>query len=69
MSSKIQIIPDNRQGQLNTAFLATTPGVLKIAEIVGIILFRLYLYEDDNEDVQNELESPREKLHIILLML
>ncbi|OZC06038.1 synaptophysin / synaptoporin [Onchocerca flexuosa] len=34
MSSKIQIIPNNRQGQLNTTFLATTPGVLKIAEIV-----------------------------------
>lgn len=34
MSSKIQIIPDNRQGQLNTAFLATVPGVMKIAEIV-----------------------------------
>ncbi|KAK6108886.1 putative integral membrane protein [Brugia pahangi] len=34
MSSKIQIISNNRQGQLNTAFLATVPGVLKIAEIV-----------------------------------
>lgn len=35
MSSKIQIIPDNRQGQLNTGFLGTIPGVLKIAEIVS----------------------------------
>jgi hypothetical protein len=34
MTSKIQIIPNNRQGQLNTTFLATLPGVLKIAEIV-----------------------------------
>uniref|UniRef100_A0AC34R434 MARVEL domain-containing protein n=1 Tax=Panagrolaimus sp. JU765 TaxID=591449 RepID=A0AC34R434_9BILA len=34
MTSKIQIIPNNRQGQLNTTFLATLPGVLKIAEII-----------------------------------
>ncbi|PIO57012.1 hypothetical protein TELCIR_21585 [Teladorsagia circumcincta] len=40
MASKIQIIPDNRQGQLNTGFLATIPGVLKIAEIVGFFLLR-----------------------------
>uniref|UniRef100_A0A7E4ZT78 MARVEL domain-containing protein n=1 Tax=Panagrellus redivivus TaxID=6233 RepID=A0A7E4ZT78_PANRE len=33
MTSKIQIIPNNRQGQLNTTFLATLPGVLKLAEI------------------------------------
>uniref|UniRef100_A0A1I8AWC9 MARVEL domain-containing protein n=1 Tax=Steinernema glaseri TaxID=37863 RepID=A0A1I8AWC9_9BILA len=33
MASKIQIIPNNRQGQLNTVFLATVPGVLKMAEI------------------------------------
>ena len=34
MTSKIQIIPNNRQGQLNTTYLATLPGVLKIAEII-----------------------------------
>ena len=34
MTSKIQFIPSNRQGQLNTTFLATLPGVLKLAEIV-----------------------------------
>lgn len=34
MTSKIQIIPSNRQGQLNTTFLATLPGVLKLAEII-----------------------------------
>ncbi|TKR86901.1 hypothetical protein L596_011400 [Steinernema carpocapsae] len=33
MASKIQIIPNNRQGQLNTVFMATVPGVLKLAEI------------------------------------
>lgn len=33
MTSKIQIIPNNRKGQLNTTFLATLPGVLKLAEI------------------------------------
>uniref|UniRef100_A0A915PY00 MARVEL domain-containing protein n=1 Tax=Setaria digitata TaxID=48799 RepID=A0A915PY00_9BILA len=38
MSRKIQIIPDNRQGQFNTTFLATIPGVMKIGEIVGILL-------------------------------
>lgn len=36
MSSKIQFIPTNRQGQYNTAFLGTLPGVLKIAEIVCV---------------------------------
>ncbi|ULT90860.1 hypothetical protein L3Y34_008871 [Caenorhabditis briggsae] len=34
MANKVKIIPTNRQGQLNTGFLATLPGVLKIAEIV-----------------------------------
>ncbi len=72
MSSKIQIISNNRQGQLNTAFLATVPGVLKIAEIVGIIFVNrneLYLYEDDNKNAQRELGSHKEKLRIILLPL
>jgi hypothetical protein len=36
MSSRIQFIPSNRQGQYNTAFLGTLPGVLKIAEIVAL---------------------------------
>lgn len=49
MSSKIQIIPDNRQGQLNTAYLATIPGVLKIAEIVGIIPFRNSSHQENNK--------------------
>lgn len=35
MASKIQIIPNNRQGQLNTGFLGTIGGVLKVAEIVS----------------------------------
>ncbi|CAG9533375.1 unnamed protein product [Cercopithifilaria johnstoni] len=49
MSSKIQIIPDNRQGQLNTAFLATIPGVLKIAEIaLSFISFILAICADRN---------------------
>lgn len=49
MSSKIQIIPDNRQGQLNTAFLATIPGVLKIAEIIlSFISFILAICSDRN---------------------
>uniref|UniRef100_A0A0K0CTX7 MARVEL domain-containing protein n=1 Tax=Angiostrongylus cantonensis TaxID=6313 RepID=A0A0K0CTX7_ANGCA len=42
MASKIQIIPNNRQGQLNTGYIPTIPGVLKVAEIilafVGFIL-------------------------------
>ncbi|PIC28269.1 hypothetical protein B9Z55_020246 [Caenorhabditis nigoni] len=37
MANKVKIIPTNRQGQLNTGFLATLPGVLKIAEIVSLI--------------------------------
>ncbi|KAM3716542.1 CKLF-like MARVEL transmembrane domain-containing protein [Dirofilaria immitis] len=49
MSSKIQIIPDNRQGQLNTAFLATVPGVLKIAEIaLSFLSFVLAICADRN---------------------
>lgn len=64
MSSKIQIIPHNRQGQLNTAFLATVPGVLKIAEIVCIFPFLnrigLYVYKSSSKDVQCELEGSTE---------
>uniref|UniRef100_A0A914C4G0 MARVEL domain-containing protein n=1 Tax=Acrobeloides nanus TaxID=290746 RepID=A0A914C4G0_9BILA len=42
MAKKIQFIPNNRQGQLNTAFLSTIPGVLKIAEIlIGFVVFIL----------------------------
>lgn len=40
MANKIQIIPHNRQGQLNTTFLATVPGVLKIAEIVRFLTIK-----------------------------
>ncbi|RCN37462.1 synaptophysin / synaptoporin [Ancylostoma caninum] len=47
MSSKIQIIPDNRQGQLNTGFLGTIPGVLKIAEIIlAFVAFVLAICAD-----------------------
>ncbi|XGW03675.1 hypothetical protein V3C99_015110 [Haemonchus contortus] len=47
MTSKIQIIPDNRQGQLNTGFLATIPGVLKIAEIIlAFVAFVLAICAD-----------------------
>ena len=35
MANKIQIIPNNRQGQLNTGYLGTLAGVLKLAEIVS----------------------------------
>ncbi|VDK72734.1 unnamed protein product [Onchocerca ochengi] len=49
MSSKIQIIPNNRQGQLNTTFLATTPGVMKIAEIaLSFMSFILAICADRN---------------------
>lgn len=51
MANKIQIIPNNRQGQLNTGFMGTLAGVLKLAEIVGFLslftltakVFRLWL--------------------------
>ncbi|CAI4222633.1 unnamed protein product [Auanema sp. JU1783] len=47
MSSKIQIIPNNRQGQLNTGFLGTIGGVLKIAEIVlSFVAFVLSICAD-----------------------
>ncbi|KAK6756611.1 hypothetical protein RB195_014809 [Necator americanus] len=47
MTSKIQIIPDNRQGQLNTGFLATIPGVLKLAEIIlAFVAFVLAICAD-----------------------
>ncbi|CAD6195889.1 unnamed protein product [Caenorhabditis auriculariae] len=46
-TSKIQIIPNNRQGQLNTGYLATIGGVLKIAEIVlSFIAFVLAICAD-----------------------
>uniref|UniRef100_A0A0M3HUY6 MARVEL domain-containing protein n=1 Tax=Ascaris lumbricoides TaxID=6252 RepID=A0A0M3HUY6_ASCLU len=49
MATRIQIIPDSRQGQLNTAFLATVPGVLKIAQIVlSFISFILAICSDRN---------------------
>lgn len=49
MTSRIQIVPDNRQGQLNTAFLATVPGVLKIAEIaLSFVSFILAICADRN---------------------
>lgn len=45
--SKVKMIPDARQGQLNTQYLATLPGVLKIAEvIVGFVAFILAICAD-----------------------
>jgi len=47
MSSRIQFIPSNRQGQYNTAFLGTLPGVLKIAEIIiAFVTFILSICSD-----------------------
>lgn len=61
MSSKIQIVPDNRQGQLNTAFLATVPGVLKIAEIVSFYHYKTFYYYPYNI-VMKEIPYPRFKI-------
>uniref|UniRef100_A0A914X484 Uncharacterized protein n=1 Tax=Plectus sambesii TaxID=2011161 RepID=A0A914X484_9BILA len=41
MAKKVQWIPTNRQGQMNTAFLQTVPGLMKLAEI--IICFILWI--------------------------
>lgn len=47
MAKKIQVIPSNRQGQLNTGFMATIPGVLKLAEIIlAFIAFVLAICAD-----------------------
>ncbi|GMT11247.1 hypothetical protein PFISCL1PPCAC_2544 [Pristionchus fissidentatus] len=47
MSSKIQIIPSNRQGQLNTGYIGTMAGVLKLAEIfLAFIAFVLSICSD-----------------------
>jgi len=47
MASKLQIIPNNRQGQLNTAFLGTLPGILKIGEImIAFVAFVLAICSD-----------------------
>ncbi|KAF1750463.1 hypothetical protein GCK72_017013 [Caenorhabditis remanei] len=47
MANKVKIIPTNRQGQLNTGYLATLPGVLKIAEIaLSSIAFILAICSD-----------------------
>lgn len=47
MSNKIQIIPNNRQGQLNTGYMGTIAGVLKIAEIVlAFVAFVLSICAD-----------------------
>lgn len=47
MASKIQIIPNNRQGQLNTGYIATIPGVLKVAEIIlAFVAFVLAICAD-----------------------
>lgn len=46
-SRRINVIPANRQGQLNTQFLATLPGVLKIGEILlGSVSFILAICAD-----------------------
>ncbi|VDK44245.1 unnamed protein product, partial [Cylicostephanus goldi] len=47
MANKIQIIPNNRQGQLNTGYLGTIGGVLKIAEIIlSFVAFILAICAD-----------------------
>uniref|UniRef100_A0A1I7UBR5 MARVEL domain-containing protein n=1 Tax=Caenorhabditis tropicalis TaxID=1561998 RepID=A0A1I7UBR5_9PELO len=47
MANKVNIIPTNRQGQLNTGYLATLGGVLKIAEIIlSFIAFVLAICAD-----------------------
>ncbi|KAI1720459.1 hypothetical protein DdX_04689 [Ditylenchus destructor] len=47
MHSKISVIPANRQGQLNTQFLATLPGALKLGEIIlGFVSFILAICAD-----------------------
>uniref|UniRef100_A0A0N5CDJ2 MARVEL domain-containing protein n=1 Tax=Strongyloides papillosus TaxID=174720 RepID=A0A0N5CDJ2_STREA len=45
--SKIKIIPTNRQGQLNTTFLSSIPGLMKIAEVaLAFISFILAICSD-----------------------
>uniref|UniRef100_A0A0N4ZY94 MARVEL domain-containing protein n=1 Tax=Parastrongyloides trichosuri TaxID=131310 RepID=A0A0N4ZY94_PARTI len=45
--SKIKIIPNNRQGQLNTTFLSSIPGLMKIAEVLlAFISFILAICSD-----------------------
>ncbi|CEF61215.1 Marvel domain-containing protein [Strongyloides ratti] len=45
--SRIKIIPNNRQGQLNTIFLSSIPGLMKIAEVViAFISFILAICSD-----------------------
>ncbi|CAJ0582894.1 unnamed protein product, partial [Mesorhabditis spiculigera] len=47
MASKIQIIPNNRQGQLNTGYIGTLGGVMKIAEIaLSFMAFVLSICSD-----------------------
>lgn len=41
MQQKLKVIPSTRKGHLNTQFLATLSGVLKIAELVSASLERL----------------------------
>ncbi|CAJ0950831.1 unnamed protein product, partial [Mesorhabditis belari] len=49
MASKIQIIPNNRQGQLNTGYIKTLGGILKVAEIVlSFMAFVLAICADRN---------------------
>uniref|UniRef100_A0A915EDV1 MARVEL domain-containing protein n=1 Tax=Ditylenchus dipsaci TaxID=166011 RepID=A0A915EDV1_9BILA len=47
MHSKINVIPANRKGELNTQYLSTLPGVLKLAEmILGFVSFILAICAD-----------------------
>ncbi|CAD5226444.1 unnamed protein product [Bursaphelenchus okinawaensis] len=49
MQKKLNFIPKNQKGSLNTQFFATVPGVLKIAEVVlGFVAFVLAICADRN---------------------
>ncbi|CAD5229852.1 unnamed protein product [Bursaphelenchus xylophilus] len=49
MQKKLNFIPKNQRGSLNTQFFATVPGVLKIAEVVlGFVAFVLAICADRN---------------------
>jgi hypothetical protein len=47
MHSKLSVIPASRKGELNTQYLVTLPGVLKLAEIIlGFVSFILAICAD-----------------------
>ncbi|KAI3422213.1 hypothetical protein GPALN_012744 [Globodera pallida] len=47
MNAKVKIIPESRKGQLNTRYLATLPGLLKVVEVIlGFVAFILAICAD-----------------------